>query len=197
MSTIRTAKFFIIGKTSITKKPSPSQVASLKTIRSNENVKKKILICGIGNTIRGDDVIGILLARQLRKEQIPDAEIREMETAGFEILDEMTDFSKVIILDAMKTNEEEEVGKVVVSSLEEGRPSVSLLPSHGFDFAGLVKAFQKAQPGRIPKDINFILVKVQRVDEFHEGLSPRLEKDFPLILENVKRALNQILQYTG
>ena len=156
-------------------------------------MKDKTLIIGIGNTIRGDDIIGILLARELKKENLEGAVVRELETAGFEILDEMMDFERVVILDAMKTSNTNQIGEVVVSSLEEGRPTVTLLPSHGFDFSGLIKAYQKAQPERIPENIKFILVKVCNVDEFREGMSPGLQELFPAILQKVRHALNRIL----
>jgi hydrogenase maturation protease len=153
----------------------------------------KTLLLGIGNTIRGDDVIGILLVRELCKENFQNVEIRELETAGFEVLDEMAGFDKVIILDAMRTEKEENVGKTVVCTLDEGRPTVTLLPSHGFDFASLINAYRHAMPKKFPRDIFFVLVKVTDVDTFREGLGKKLEENFFTILEEVKEHIRNIL----
>ena len=44
--------------------------------------RPKTLILGIGNTIRGDDGVGIHLARRLREILPPHFEIKELATAG-------------------------------------------------------------------------------------------------------------------
>lgn len=153
--------------------------------------QEKILILGIGNTIRGDDVIGLLLARELAKEKRAGVEIRELETSGFEILDEMAGYEKIIIIDAMRTDKEEEIGEVVSSCLDDRVPTVTLMPSHGFDFAGLVQTFRQAQPESYQAEICFILVKVMDVDEFREGMSEVLEKRLDLVVNHVKSLVLQ------
>jgi hydrogenase maturation protease len=149
------------------------------------------LIIGIGNLIRGDDAIGILLARELVKEPRAGCTIIEMESSGFEVLDMMGGYDRVIIIDAMRTDDESSIGEVVVYDYANYPSSVTILPSHGMDFTGLIKAWQKAHPAGFPEHIHFILVKVIDVDEFKEGLSQRVTKQFDEILDRVRETLNR------
>lgn len=157
----------------------------------------KTLILGVGNTIRGDDVIGLLVAREIADRNLPGVTVIECESAGFEILDHMPDYDKVIIIDAMKTDNPEEVGEIITCGLDEGRPTVTLLPSHGFDFAGLLKTYRQALPRKFPEDIRFILIKVKEVDEFREGVSSELEKKLDEVYKNVIFYLNNIISCDG
>ena len=154
----------------------------------------KTLILGIGNGIRGDDVIGILIARELKKDPIPGCEIKELETAGFEILDEITGYDRVIIIDAMRTEDEKQIGKIELHDLEDRQPTPTLLPSHGFDFAGLVHAWKKASPKPFPKKITFLLVKVKDVDHFREGLSDRVKGIFEGVVGEVERRIEILMR---
>jgi len=155
--------------------------------------QKKTLILGIGNAIRGDDAVGLFLAREIAKDPPTGAIVRELETSGFEIIDEMAGFERVIIIDAMRTPDATQVGEALVATLDERQSTPTLLPSHGFDFASLVHTWGSAHPELIPGEILFILVKVTDVDEFREGLSAAVQGYFPGICADVRRLIRQVL----
>ncbi|HQH11439.1 MAG TPA: hydrogenase maturation protease [Candidatus Sumerlaeota bacterium] len=154
----------------------------------------KTLILGIGNAIRGDDAIGLLLARELAKDPPPETTVRELETSGFEILDTIAGFSTVIIIDAMRAKKDDSVGEVICAPLDASHPTATLLPSHGFDFSQLIQTWRRAHPERIPADIFFILIKAADVDEFREGLSRPLQMKFAQILDDVRAEIKNLLR---
>lgn len=150
-----------------------------------------VLVIGVGNTIRGDDAVGLLLLRDLAGDLPPGTDHLECESAGFEILDHMAGRETVIIIDALRAADEQEVGEVVCQPLGEAPASVTLMPSHGFDFATLLQAYRQAMPGRFPPSVHLILVKVTEVDDFREGLSPLLTQRYPQVRDRVAAHLQK------
>ena len=61
---------------------------------------KPIRIIGLGNTFRGDDGVGICVARRLREIVGAQAEVLEAELAGIELLDLMKGCQAVVLVDA-------------------------------------------------------------------------------------------------
>jgi len=151
------------------------------------------LVIGVGNTIRGDDAVGLLLLRDLAGGLPAGTDHLECESAGFEILDHMAGRETVIIIDALRTDDEQEVGEVVCRPLGEAPASVTLMPSHGFDIATLLQAYRQAMPDRFPRTVHLILVKVIEVDDFREGLSPQLTQRYPQVRDRVATHLHHLL----
>ncbi len=62
---------------------------------------EKIKIIGLGNPFRGDDAVGILVARQLHTYAAAHISILEGGLAGLNLLDEMEDIDTLILIDAV------------------------------------------------------------------------------------------------
>ena len=67
----------------------------------------KIKIIGLGNPFRGDDAVGNLVARQLLPKQGPSLSIIEDGVAGLNLLHEMEDTDKLILIDAVSSQSDE------------------------------------------------------------------------------------------
>ena len=63
--------------------------------------KTPIKIIGVGNAWRGDDAAGLLVARRLRQENLPQVEIAESPGTGDSILSAWQDAARVIVVDAV------------------------------------------------------------------------------------------------
>lgn len=62
------------------------------------------LILGMGNPILSDDGVGLLVAEKLRSASLPaDVEVRQSEVAGLRLLELVRGFTRVIIIDALKS----------------------------------------------------------------------------------------------
>ena len=63
--------------------------------------KTPIKIIGLGNAWRGDDAAGLMVARRLRQENLPQVEIAESPGSGDSILEAWKDAATVIVVDAV------------------------------------------------------------------------------------------------
>ena len=70
---------------------------------------KKILILGIGNTLHSDDGLGVHIINEILDSEInldDDIEVIDGGTAGFDLMYIMTGREKIIIVDALKVDDE-------------------------------------------------------------------------------------------
>ena len=63
----------------------------------------KPLILGLGNDIISDDAIGLIVARILRDRLGDTVEVKESSESGFALLDVMTGYEKMLIIDSIRT----------------------------------------------------------------------------------------------
>lgn len=69
---------------------------------------RRVLILGIGNMLRGDDGLGVHIVRQIQESGIPlpeGVELLDGGTAGFDLLGLIDGFDKIVIVDALKTDD--------------------------------------------------------------------------------------------
>lgn len=66
-------------------------------------LRKEILVLGIGNTLLSDEGIGVYIVNELAKAQLPaNVELLDGGTAGADLLDVISDRKKLIIVDAIE-----------------------------------------------------------------------------------------------
>ncbi len=62
------------------------------------------LVLGMGNPILSDDGLGLVVARRLRDLPMPpDVEVAESEVGGLRLLELVRGFTKVVIIDALRS----------------------------------------------------------------------------------------------
>ena len=66
--------------------------------------RPETLVIGIGNEYRGDDAVGLYIARQLTEKAPADCVIIEATGEGVHLINTWEDFSCVIIIDAVRSN---------------------------------------------------------------------------------------------
>lgn len=71
--------------------------------RSIEANRRPTLVIGVGNTFRGDDAAGILVARRLNALDLPEVEILEHSGEGAGLMEAMKDRDSVILVDAVQS----------------------------------------------------------------------------------------------
>jgi hydrogenase maturation protease len=97
----------------------------------------KVLVLGMGNPILSDDGIGIIIARALEG-RINEADVATSAMIGFDLLDAVTGYDKVYLIDAMCTRDGT-VGEVKKISKEGGAGTMHLFTSHGIHFFELME----------------------------------------------------------
>lgn len=144
-----------------------------------------VLIAGIGNTIRGDDGLGIYLVRRLRETLPEKYTFREIGNAGLEFIEEIAGYKRVIIIDVIQTGNGKP-GEVYKLSLAQFRLTGNLSTTHVLNLHQALMLGNKLFNRKIPP-IEILAVEVLKVNEFSETLSAEIEKEFDNTLDIIKQ----------
>lgn len=141
-----------------------------------EGRRGKALVLGIGNEIRGDDGVGIHVARRvaalLPAELAPLVDVDEASTGGFDLVDYLRGYERAIVADAIKT-EGGKPGNVYRFSAAALEPTAHLGHSHGVNLASALAVLRELKLGA-PREVSVVAVEAEWLYEFREGLSPRV-----------------------
>lgn len=150
-------------------------------------VDKNVMILGIGNILLQDDGIGIHILNELKKMDIPDTvELLDGGTGGFHLIPIIEDKKKLIILDAIVS--EDEPGSVYRLKFDDldykQKPGISLHE------AGIIEALKIASiHGKRPETI-IIAVRPKEYKTFGLDVTPELKKIFPAVIDLVMKEIS-------
>ncbi len=150
---------------------------------------KNIKVLGCGNTLVGDDGVGIRAIERLRQMELPqNVEVIDAGVGGLSILSWIEDADKVVIVDAVQTGNEPP-GTVYRFTDRELPPSdMFMLSLHDLNLVDTINVGRVVQ--KMPDEIVIIGVEVKRVAEFTRELTPEVEGALPEVLDLVLRELN-------
>jgi hydrogenase maturation protease len=97
----------------------------------------KVLVLGMGNPILSDDGVGIVVANALEG-KVDGLDVATSAMIGLDLLDAVTGYDKVYLIDAMCTRDGM-VGEVKKISKEGGAGTMHLFTSHGIHFFELME----------------------------------------------------------
>jgi len=140
------------------------------------------LILGIGNPILTDDGVGIKIAHKLKEER-PELEVVETGEAGLTLLDLITGYDRLIIIDSIKT-EQGKPGQVYKVELEDLKPAMDFSSSHGIDIATAFKLGQRLGY-RMPKSVSIYAVEMKDNTTFGERCTEEVEEKIPFIAKQI------------
>ena len=152
------------------------------------------LILGLGNPILGDDGVGIAIAREI-KEHWPvelSIDVIEASLAGRFLLDLITGYERVIVADAIMTDENAAAGTVYTLSVNDLGAVVNPYASHALDLRTTVE-LGKQLGYEMPDTIRIYAVEIKENTVFREGLSSEVEAT----VAPVARRIMQDLGRTG
>ena len=66
---------------------------------------KRALVIGIGSPIISDDAIGIRVAEEIMRLDMPNVDVEEASVSGLDMIEKMLDHERVIIVDAIVTKQ--------------------------------------------------------------------------------------------
>jgi len=155
----------------------------------------KTLVLGIGNEIRGDDGVGIHVARRvaalLPAELASRVDVDEACTGGFDLVDYLRGYERAVIADAIQT-EGGEAGTVYTFPLEALRLTAHLGHSHGVNLGGALAVLEGLALGA-PRDVAVVAVEAAELNEFTEKMTPAVaaavEEAAVAVLGELKRWL--------
>ncbi len=161
--------------------------------------KTKVLVLGLGNILLKDEGVGVHIAQQLQKQELPDnVEVIDGGTAGSDILLSQQSPYKLVVIDAMKTGRKagtiykarfkaEEKDKLNHIFGEDKESKISLHQ------VGLIDALAAAEKiNRAPREITIIGVEPKQVDyglELTEEVKQKIPAIINTVLEEIKNAV--------
>jgi len=153
---------------------------------------KNLIVLGMGNTLLGDDGIGIYVARELEKKIAPQESIffECVSWGGFRIIDVLRNFKYAIIIDAINTNEKPE-GYIHELDHKNLLHSIRMVSFHDINFATALE-FASMLKIPMPGSIYVYGIEVRDIETFREGLTLAAKKAADRCIEMVMKRIGNI-----
>jgi len=151
----------------------------------------QILVIGVGNEFRGDDAVGIRVARRLAEMALPGITVLEQSGEGADLMAAWEHANAVLLIDAAQSGAEP--GTIYRFDAQE-----TSLPAEHFSFSshafGVAEAIEMARVlGNLPE--HFVVYGIEgRNFRTGEGLCHAVEQSIETVIQ---RLLNEIQQLTN
>ncbi len=150
----------------------------------------RTLVLGIGNSILGDDGVGVSVAQELdAKIRDDNIDVLDVNIDGLNLLEVIIGYDKLIVIDAIMT-EEGDIGEIYRFKPEMiCDPSHSAISPHHFNLVTTIEIGKKLFPNEMPEETIVYAVKVNDVTSVTEKMTKEIEEAIPevvsLILEEL------------
>lgn len=136
------------------------------------------LVVGIGNTILGDDGVGVHAVRRLRERPLPDGVVvEEVGIAGLGLLDLAAGHDRLIVIDAICTGAAP--GTVHLLKGDEVPTAAHLGAGHEADLPQSIEIGRRLLQERMPQEIVVVAIEALDIQTFSESLTPEVEAAIP------------------
>lgn len=145
---------------------------------------RKVLILGIGNTLRRDDGLGVFIVRHMEESGTPlpeGVDLLDGGTAGFDLLGLIDGYDKIVIVDALRTNDTP--GSIYRFSPEH---AVERRIGYSLHEVGIMEVIRTLRLTDNDPEIEFVGIVPENITDLDTGISPA-------VLESVPRAVEVIL----
>jgi len=152
-------------------------------------MKQEVLVVGMGNEFRNDDGLGIFIARQLKKENLPGIVVKEYISEGVGLLGIWTGFNHVVLVDAVFSGKEP--GTIIRIEIppEKIPEDLTRYSTHSFSIADAVEIAQSI--GELP---GHILIYGIEGKSFENGktLSAEAEQSAEKVLKKIIEEIKKL-----
>jgi len=137
---------------------------------------RRTLVLGLGNTIFGDDGVGISVVREIRRtwKGSPCVECMEASLGGIVLLDLIAGFDTLVIVDAIMTDDGNPPGFVYELAPEDLGHALRPYASHVLDLHTTME-LGKRLGQKMPSTVKIFAVKIADNNIFREGLTPAVD----------------------
>ncbi|MGM0365249.1 MAG: hydrogenase maturation protease [Actinomycetota bacterium] len=163
--------------------------------------KIKTVVLGIGNTLLGDEGIGVHAARKLKNQKLPPSVlVIDGSTAGFKLLALFEKYKgcRFIIIDALKAGPDRKIGQVYQIPLEDfynlsqsDYPGDEFISFHQTAVADVLNLFYLT--GRVKIRGYFIGINVFNTEDETLSFSMELSKEAEGSMDKIVRTVNKLL----
>jgi hydrogenase maturation protease len=146
----------------------------------------RTVIIGIGSLLRGDDAIGIRVAEAIEREALPpDVKVVTTTAAGLALLDLLTGYERVLIIDAIQTRQGK-AGDVYRLGLDDLPAPLHSFTVHDVSVRSALDIGQKMGLP-LPRETVIFAIEVADVTPLRESCTPQVEGA-------VSKAVNMVLR---
>jgi len=146
----------------------------------------RVVVLGVGNTLRRDDGFGVHVASQLKRFKLKDTLVLEAGPSPENVLDDILKFkpSHIVVVDSVEMRRRP--GELVIAGLESVADELAV-STHRIPLTLLVKYLRlMGFKGKV------IIVGAQPVDlSFGEGLTPQVKTAVEEVVEMLRRVLSE------
>lgn len=151
-------------------------------------MKQKILVLGIGNMLMGDEAAGIHVVKVLKDAALPqNVDVVDGGTGGFNLLSYLSDYKKIIFIDASLDENPEGTIKIIEPRFSNDFPKS--LSAHDIGLKDLIDA--AALLGELPK-MFLVTISIKKFQELSVDLSPQILKAIPQAADIVKNLAEKL-----
>lgn len=146
---------------------------------------------GIGNTLLGDDGVGIYIARRLKQEfsRHDTIDVKEATAVGgIALLDFIAGYSAVSIVDAIITKQGKP-GDIYKLTVEDLGTAIKPHMLHAIDIRTAIELGRQLGY-QIPEAITLYAIEIEDNTFFKEGLSPEIEAVIPAVMQQIVNDLS-------
>ena len=148
----------------------------------------KSIVLGIGNPIIGDDGVGFRVIEALEGAPPPgDVSLTACDVSGLAILDQITDFDQVVIVDAIQTVKGVP-GTVYRLELSDFNTSKHTISPHDMDLPAALELGKKMNL-KIPDRITIVAIEIPDAYIFSNDLTAPVQAAVPEAASLVKKIL--------
>ncbi len=151
-----------------------------------------IKVIGVGNTLRGDDGIGIYVIEELKKVPLSkNIELIDGGTRGLDMFSFLEGVKKVIIIDAVKNQRTPgDIYRVDFDDEEIDTNQSDFISTHEFSWEDTLNMGKKILGNRFPNKVTFWGIEIEN-SEPGLGLSPTLKESLYKVVNLIQKELSE------
>ena len=151
----------------------------------------RTLVLGIGNSILGDDGVGVRVAQAVASKIKDDSiDVMDVNVDGLNLFDFFLGYDRLVVIDAIVT-EDGEIGEIYRLKPEQIYiPSGSNISPHHYTLASTIEIGNRLFPREIPQDVVVFAINTEDASTITEEMSEKVR-------EAVPKAVNLVLEEVG
>jgi hydrogenase maturation protease len=152
--------------------------------------KNKTLVLGLGNTLLGDDGVGIHAARRIaaRRDEGSSCDVIEASLGGAGLLDVIAGYERLILVDAVVAGGERPAGTIHELSPDDLGATVRPYASHALDLKTTLQLGVELGY-KMPGTVRIYAVEIEQQLELKEVLSTPVEEALQEVVRRVSSEL--------
>jgi len=149
--------------------------------------KRGTVVIGLGNPILGDDIVGLVVASELKRHLGGLVDIIELCSGGLVVAEAMLGYEKAIVVDAL-VEEGTKPGKILRLTLEDIKTTRKrFIGFHDMDFVTSIELVKAIDGESFPDDVVIFGITIQEPRRYQEGLSEEVRVAVPKCVEMIKK----------